>query len=274
LNRALWRKAVRDAKNQLLMSSLLLVLFGWVFVWLMSLFRVGALGKILTLLPGFVEPLVGVPLAQLATPAGRVSVLYVHVITLLVCIGWAIGRGSDTVSGEIGRATMDLILTLPVRRVAVLLVPAVVATLGTAVLVLSVWAGSWLGLWTVGWRREVSIWLFLPGAANLFAMIFCLTGLTTFLSSWDHDRWRTIWLGGGFFILSSILKMIARLWEHGAWLKYLSFLTAFEPQQLILMQQGSRSLSLRFDAALIGLGLLGYLAAALVFSRRDIPVPR
>jgi len=272
-NSALWKKSVNESSYQLLTSCMLLVAFAWVFVWLSSLFDAGPLRTILNLLPGFVQPLVGVPLADLATPAGRASVIYVDVVTLLICIGWAIGRGSSAVSGEIARGTMELVLTLPVRRHTVIIVPAIVAALGSGILALSVWLGTWLGLLTVGWHREASIWQFLPGVINLFAMTFCLTGLATFLSSWDRDRWRTIWLGGGLFIISTMFKMVARLWAPGDWLKYLSFLTAFEPQQLILME-GAWSRTMWLSGTLVGLGLLSYLAAILVFTWRDIPVPR
>ena len=273
LNSALWKKSINESLYQLVTSCVLLVAFAWVFIWLASLFDVGPLRTILNLLPGFVQPLVGVPLAELATPAGRASVIYVDVITLLICIGWAIGRGSSVVSGDIARGTMELVLTLPVRRYTVIVVPAIVAALGSATLALSVWFGTWLGLITVGWNREASIWQFFPGVVNLFAMTVCLTGVTTFLSSWDRDRWRTVWLGGGFFIVSTMFKMVARLWTPGEWLKYLSFLTAFEPQQLILMED-AWSQTLWLSGTLLGIGLLGYLVAILVFTWRDIPVPR
>lgn len=272
-NPALWTKSIRESWWQFVVSCGLLVSFAWVFVLLMSLFDMAPLQAILSLLPPFVQPLVGVPLAELATPAGRASVIYVDVITLLIFIGWAVGRGSNAVSGEIARGTMEVVLTLPVRRYTVIVIPAIVTALGAALLALSVWLGTWLGLATVGWHREVSIWQFFPAVVNLFAMTFCLTGVTTFLSSWDRDRWRTVWLGGGFFIISTMFKMVARLWPPGEWLKYLSFLTAFEPQQLILMPDAwSRALWL--SGTLIGLGLLGYLLAILVFTWRDIPVPR
>ena len=68
--------------------------------------------------------------------------------------------------------------------------------------------------------------------------------------------------------------MVARLWESGALLRYLSFLTAFEPHRLILMGDKAWSASLSYNAPLVGLGLLAYGAAAIVFARRDIPVPR
>ncbi|MCR4411852.1 MAG: ABC transporter permease [Thermoguttaceae bacterium] len=275
MNRMLWRKAIGDAWLQLVVSAAILVLFGWLFVWLMSQFRTGAVASFLQLLPDFAGRMLGVPLADLATPTGRLSILYVHVVPLLVLIGWAVGRGSAVVSGEISRGTMDLLLSLPVRRVSVLVSSGVVAAAGTAVLSLSVWLGHGLGLATVALEEPVSLVRFLPGALNLAAMTFCLTAITTFLSSCDRDRWRTILLAGGVFTISMVLKFVARLWPAGEWLKYLTFLTAYEPQQLILAGRDSGGPSAwQYNATLVGVGLAAYLAAAAVLAYRDIPQAR
>ncbi len=270
MNPALWKKAVGDAWPQLAASAAILVLFAWIFVWLMSLFQLGAMETLLKLLPRFVEPMVGVPLDRLATTLGRLSILYVHVITLLVTMGWAVGRGSDVVSGEIGRGTMDLLLALPIRRYSLILSSAVVTGAGGLLLSLAVWVGTWIGIHAVHFQQPADPRLLLPGVANLAAMIFCLGGLTALMSSWDHDRWRTIWITIGTFAVSSILKLVARLWEPGAWLRYLSFLTAFEPQQLILLDD-STALAWQYSGVLVALGVAAYLLAGVVFSHRDIP---
>jgi len=70
-----------------------------------------------------------------------------------------------------------------------------------------------------------------------------------------------------------ILKMVARMWEPGAWLRYLSFLTAFEPQRLILLPEEGLGVALRYNGTLLALGLISYLMAAVIFTRRDIPAP-
>lgn len=271
MNRALWKKAVAAAWVQLLISSVLLILFSWLFVWLMGLFKLGAWANFLQMLPDFSHRMIGVPIKHIASPAGQISILYEHVITILIFIGWAIGRGSDSISGEISRGTMDLTLTLPVRRASVIFVPAVTATLGAVVLGASVWLGTWLGLVVARGGEGISATQFLPGVVNLVAMTFCLTGITTFVSSWNRSRWRTISITAGVFVVSVIIKMVGRLWEPGDWLKYLSFLTAFDPQKVILLPNGTWDMSLRFNSILIALGILGYAAAMLVFARRDIP---
>jgi ABC-2 type transport system permease protein len=273
MNPALWRKAVSDAWLHLLVSSLILIAFAWVFLWLMNMVELGLVATLLKAMPPFFQRLLGIPIADLATSAGRASILFVHLVTLLVCVGWAVGRGSDPISGEIGRGTMDLLASLPVYRPSLLVPPAVMAAFGAAVLAASVWLGIAIGLATIK-IEGVTLAKFLPGAVNLFSMMFCLGGITAFISSWSRDRWRTIFITIGFFLVSLILEMVGRMWEKGGWIQYLSFLSAFQPQELILLPEKSGWPAIRYDAVLLGLGLLSYLAAAIIFWRRDVPMSR
>jgi len=119
----------------------------------------------------------------------------------------------------------------------------------------------------------VGIAQFLPGAVNLFALTVCFTGTAVLLSSLNRDRWRTILLAGGFFVVSMIIALVGELWEAGAWLKYLTFFAAFQPQELILLPAAETS-PLACNGTLFGLGLLGYLLAAAILTYRDIPAPR
>ncbi|OHB73164.1 MAG: hypothetical protein A2V70_18080 [Planctomycetes bacterium RBG_13_63_9] len=274
MNLAIWKKAISEAWVSLVTCSALLLGFSWLFVWLMSLMKIGAWASLLKLMPSFVQPMLGLPLADLATPAGQLSIVYQHLVTLLISVGWAVGRGSASISGEIGRGTMDLILSLPVWRATVVVVPAVVAIVGAAILAASVLAGLWVGLSSVSMPGVPSAWQFLPGSINLFCMIFCLIGITTFVSSWNRDRWRTIALAMGVYIVSVIIKMVGRLWPEGAWLEYCTFLTAYRPQRLILMPDETGLLAWRCNLTLIGLGLVCYAAAAIVLTYRDIPAAK
>ena len=154
---------------------------------LLSLFKADLAVALLKAMPEFIQRMLGLPIAELATPAGWISIIFVHIVTLLVCGGWAVGRGSDPICGEIGRGTMDLLVTLPVWRPTLIVIPAVAATLGAALLAASIMLGIALGLNTVGIHKEISLVQFTPGAVNLFSMIFCLTGITD-LAVVDHSR--------------------------------------------------------------------------------------
>ncbi|MBN2578429.1 MAG: hypothetical protein JXB10_05510 [Pirellulales bacterium] len=270
----MWHKAVADCWLQWAISAAILVGFSWIFIWLMSQVPAAALSPLMQVVGKVVEKVAGLPVDDLISTPGRVSVLFVHVVTMLVCVGWAVGRGSAPISGEIGRGRMDILATLPVRRPTLLFIPAVVSTAGALLLALALWAGIALGIRTIALEEPVSPGRFAPGAVNLFSLIFCLTGMTCLVSAWIVDRWRAIFITVGFFLVSMIIEMVSRMWPGGSWLRYASFLTAFRPQQLILYADPGSEVAFRCNAVLIGLGLLCYFAAAVVFWRRDIPAAR
>ncbi|MCS7305882.1 MAG: ABC transporter permease [Thermoguttaceae bacterium] len=284
LHPALWRWHWRRTWKGMLASSLVLVIFAWVFIWAMSLLKATAMAEIVEILPEFIKRSFGEDLYLYTTKAGQVSIVFRHLVTLLVCLGWALAKGSDCVSGEISRGTMEHLLVLPLRRGTLLLVPTVLATIGAAVLALSVWVGLALGLGTVERFSDLSAWQFVPGAINLFCLTFAMGGLTTLLSSMDHDRWRPIWLATGIFIVESIIAMVAYVWPSGWWLHWLTFLSVFEPQRLILKPEAvwtlplgpfggiSWPLAVWYNSVLLLLGFIWYTAAWWIFVRRDIPV--
>jgi ABC-2 type transport system permease protein len=277
MNRALWRKAFSDVWLQLLISSLILAGFSWLFLWFSTQFK-GSGMSLLKLMPLFIQRMLGFTIPELATPTGWISIVFMHIVVLLVCAGWAVGRGSDPICGEIGRGTMDLLVTLPIWRPTLIVIPAVMAALGAAVLAASIILGIALGLGTLEIPKEISLQIslpqFIPGAINLFSMIFCLTGITALLSSIVHDRWRTITIAIGIFIYSLIIETICRVWPAGSWLHYCSFLCTFKPQELIVLWGNSLQTQVLYNAALLGIGLLCYAAGAVIFSRRDIPTAR
>ena len=283
MNRALWKKAVADAWLHLAISCALLFLFSWVFVWLMSRLPVNMLPALFRWLPDFMKSLIPVPVELLMSPVGQISVIYVHVVTQIVCVAWALGRGSDSISGEIGRGTMDLLAALPIRRASLLLPPAVIAATGAALLAASILAGTAVALKLVDFKQPVSVAAFAPGAINLVCLTFLLTGLTAAVSACTRDRWRTMAIAGGLFVLAVIVELVRRVWREpdwpaqwqpAVWMKYLTFMSAYQPQELILIEKARVELTWVYNGTLLGLGLAAYAIAAIVFTYRDIPNPR
>ena len=273
MNWALLAKTVREGRWLLVGSALVLFIFHWIRVWITSQFEMREVRFLLDHAPDFVTNFFVVPVHVIASPAGRVAISYDDPVVVLTISIWAIARGSDVVSGEIGRGTMEMLLAQPVRRISVLATQAAVTVGGAALLALAAWLGTCAGVATVTLGEEVSMTAFLPGVVNLFALMLFLAGFSTMVSSWDNYRWRTIGLVGGFYVVELVVKVIARLVSKLEWLMSFTFLGAFEPQALIIDPQQAWDLSLKYDGALIGLGLASYLVAVVVFCHRDLPAP-
>jgi ABC-2 type transport system permease protein len=282
----LFAKALRDGR--LLLWPLLVFMFGftWLQIWVSSKISLSAFSEFLiNALPKRWEQISGVPFSEVATTAGRIAVTFVHPLILTGCVAWAIARGSDCVSGEIGRGTMEMLLAQPVRRSAVYLTQALATVLGAALLAFAVWCGTVAGLATVELPEVVPAIRFIPPSFNLFALTVCIGGMSALASSWGSQRWQTIGLMCGWYIISTVFKVVGRIADGWNWLTYVSFMTPFEPQMLVARPQAAWSVFAYENGSITGLGLGGqqivlivlglicYVAGAVVFSRRELPAP-
>jgi ABC-2 type transport system permease protein len=284
--RTLIAKAARDALVLFLALFALMLLFPWLNLWISSMISVPAFSEFLTkALPKQWERMSGVPFSELATPAGRAALIYVHPLILLGSSIWAIARGSDCVSGEIGRGTMEMLLAQPVRRSTVFLTHALVTTAGSALLVAATWLGVTIALGTVPLYEKVSAALFLPPASNLFCRMVCIGGVAALVSSWGSQRWRTVGIIVAWYVLSNVLEIVGHAVAGWEWVRYGSFMCAYEPQTMVAHPEAAWSLWTSKDGAiaglgsggmqlvLVGLGVLCYIIGAVIFHRREIPAP-
>jgi ABC-2 type transport system permease protein len=286
MNGALLAKAVNDSK--LLFAAIFVLMFGFplVFLWASGMISLPAFSEFLTnALPRSWQRVWGVPISQVATPAGRAALVYVHPLVMTSGVVWAITRGSDCVSGEIGRGTMEMLLAQPARRVSVFASQAIVTVAGSLLLAMGAWCGTAIGLRLSTMYADVSAARYIPPAINLFGLMVCIGGIAALASSWDSQRWRTVGLAVAVYVVSIVISVVGNISEHWSWMNYASFVSAYKPQTMVAAYEDAWSLLAYRDEALagiglgglqvvlIGLGLLFYVAGAVIFLRREIPAP-
>jgi len=277
MNGTLWRKAIFESRLLFAATILLVFSFMWIFVWITSMVKLGPLYDFLQALPSEISGTLGAPIDQVATVAGRIGLSYVDPVIVFTSAVWGIARGSDVVSGEISRGSMEMLLALPVRRLTVLLTHATVTVVGAALLATAAWLGTSAGVLTIDLGEPVSPMAFLPAATNLFSVTFFIAAIATMASSMDSYRWRTIGVVGSFYVLGLILKVMSRTTDQLGFLRYFTFLGAYEPQRLITHTLHDTSdawmAALGYNSILLAMGTVAYGIAAVVFSRRDLPAP-
>lgn len=284
--RALLAKVIGDAKWLFAALFLLMFFFPWVFLWASGKISLPAFSNFLaSALPPEWQQLWGVPISQVATPAGRAALVFVHPLIVFSAAIWTVARGSDCVSGEIGRGTMEMLLAQPVRRTTVYATQAFVTITAGALLAVAVWCGTALGLHAGQLYEHVSPALYIPPAVNLFGLMVCLGGMAALVSAFDSVRWRTIGLMAGWYVLSTVLAVVSQVSEQWKWLGKASFLSAYKPQTMVALPHEAWSLLAYRNESVVGLGTGGqvvvlfalgiacYVAGAVVFNRREIPAP-
>jgi ABC-2 type transport system permease protein len=286
--RVLLRKSVGDAKILFLALAGLMLIFPAVFLWASGKISVPAFAEFMAnALPPEWQRIWGMPISQVATPAGRAALVFVHPIITTSAVVWAITRGSDCVSGEIGRGTMEMLLAQPVRRLALYGTQALTTILGSALLAFAVWCGTTVGLHVAPLYHGVPARLYVPPSIGLFGLMVCVGGISAFASSWDNQRWRTVGIVSAVYIISATLAVFGNVAESWNWINYLSFMSAYKPQIMVALPDEAWSLMAYRDVAaggtsigfgglqlvLLGLGAAFYGAGAIIFCRREIPAP-
>ncbi|MBI1902384.1 MAG: ABC transporter permease subunit [Planctomycetia bacterium] len=277
MNRALWGKTIAESRRLFLACAALLLVFNALFVWLTSLIDLGMLKFFLQFgIKLNIQGLLPVPIESMATPEGMIAVAYAHPLVLFTMTVWAIARGSDAVSGEVDRGTMEFLLAQPIRRSSIVAVAAIVTSAGAVLLGLACWLGTWLGIHLV--KAEANASSFLLPAVNLASLAVFLGGLATFVSAFQRYRWRAIGWMGGIYAVELILKVAAQMLKSsgeetahfGDWLMFTTFFGAYEPERFVQWQP---LMAVEFNGVLLGMGAAAYVGAGIVFCRRDLPAP-
>jgi len=273
-NTAIWKKTWGDQRVLVLSLIALWTGFPWLYIWLSAQIPMPAFQDVLLrAIPKDWQRLSGVPFTEVATHAGRVALAFVDPVVVLAATVWGITRGSDAVSGQLERGTMEMVLAAPVRRVAVFVTQALATTVAAALLCAVLFVAVWTAIAFGPWAGKVDPLRFLPAVANVFGLMVCVAGISAGVSAADSYRWRTVGILCGFYVFSILAKLVGRLSSPLWWVGYLSFLNAYEPQRLVGDAAESWRRLAEYDAVLIGVGLVAYAVGAVLFAKRDLPAP-
>jgi ABC-2 type transport system permease protein len=273
-NTAIWKKSWGDQRGLVLAMAALWTAFPWIYLWLSAQIPMNAFHDVLLrAIPEDWQKLSGVPFSEVATYAGRVALAFVDPVVVLAATVWGITRGSDAVSGQVERGTMEMLLAQPVTRRAIFTTQAVATTMGAALLCGVLLASVWSAVSFGPWAGKVEPARFVPAVLNVFGLMVCMAGITAAVSAADSYRWRTIGILCGFYVFSILAKLVGRMSGMFAWVGYLSVFNAYEPQRLVGGTADAWRLLMLYDGVLLGVGVLGFVIGGIIFSRRDLPAP-
>ncbi len=262
-HRVLIRKYIGQSAVLFLACGLALFAFAWVRVWVVSLLDMGQFQTILEQFREF-EKFAPIDFDALFTYPGRVGMTYDEPIVIFCTVIWCVARGSDVVSGELGRGTLEMTLAQPVSRTSLLFSHAAVSVIGLVFLCLLVWAGVAMGVHftsvtesvapptfrlpfvnldiplataapkeiTVSLSERVDVRTYAASTFHLFSFGFFLLGIASFLSSIDRYRWRTVGAVVTIYVSQLVMYGLGKAAESLQWLLSFSFFSCYKPQKM------------------------------------------
>jgi ABC-2 type transport system permease protein len=171
----LLRKILRDLRWPLLIVALLLLLFQFLWAKITDRICLQVLPSVRKYMPKeamesvlfqdtgkLMQTMMGGENIRLDSATDMLSVGYVHPLVLTIFCLWAIGRSAGAIVGEVDRGTMELLLAQPIPRYRVVSAHLCADLITIPILVLCLWAGTWLGAWAFGLLRPIDAPLLEP----------------------------------------------------------------------------------------------------------------
>ena len=271
--RILLKKYINEARLLWCACALVVFFFPWVRIWTVSQFELSGFAPLIEQFRSF-EKFSPVPLEQFLTYHGMIGFTFDEPVLILCILVWSIARGSDVVSGELGRGTMEMLLAQPLSRGQVYAAHAVVTITGLMLLCGLVFLGIYLGIQTnstpvsstgvirlpifnysvsnpfgqattkmVPLSELVSPSVYLVPTLNLFSLGFMLLGLSVMVSSFDQYRWRTIGIVISVYVSQLLLFILSNSTPRLGHLKPFSFLAAYQPDWIVQVVYHSPALA-------------------------------
>ncbi len=271
MNRLLIKKSMHESGLLFVACASMLFVFCWVRVWIICQFDLQQFQPLLKQLRPF-EKFLPVPLEQLLTYTGSLAMTFHEPVLILCILVWAIARGSDVVSGEINRGTLEMLLAQPITRWQLLWTHGLVCAVGLALLCMTAWGGLAAGIHTNSIREQIAptvdvaipftplripvrigaeqqvqtplssrvdASLFIAPSLQLFAFGIFVYGLSVLCSSFDRYRWRTLGMVIGVYIIQLLMLLLSKATDHMQWVGNLTFLSAYQPDSIVYFSRHS-----------------------------------
>ena len=272
MNRALWKKCFAESGILFLALAIGTAAFAWFRVHVVGEVDTSSFQKILALLPEEWLKFTSVDVDWLISYVGRTAMTLDEPFLIMMVAIWGIVRGSDVISGEISRGTMEMVLAQPVSRTRVFLIHSAVTLAGVLLLCGITWLFMWISVHTttvkVAPAADPGFWgqidsmipgsaarqtpvepetrpmsefvnssVFGPGIINLFFLGCFVAGMATLLSAFDRFRWRTLGIAIAIYMGAAMIKILGMSSETFSWTQWLTFFSLYEPELSIKLFQ-------------------------------------
>ncbi len=261
MTRLLIRKFMLESRLLLAACTTLISVFFVARIWVLCQFDLQKFKPLVDQLDAF-KQFLPFPIEQVLTYPGSLAVSFNDPVVILSVLVWAVARGTDVVAGELGRGTLEMLLTQPVSRVRLVVVHWIMSTLGLAIICFAAWVAIYVGVnsnsvtetvttsatvrlplipldipISLGATQEVVVPLsdkvepydFIQPCLSLFGFGFIVLCASVLFSCLERFRWRAIGATLSLYIVQLLIFMLSRISERTKWLENFSILAYYQP---------------------------------------------
>ena len=271
MNRAVFWKTFRDYRLLVTILILAIVLFELLAVR-MLLEGVRDLGMVRIwldrpLLKTLVRLVFGGDLVGDLTATTLSTVALAHPLLWALCWILVVTIPTGVLSGEIGRGTADLLLTLPLSRGRIYLSTSAVWIAAVVPASFAPLLGLWLGQQVFPLPERLEFGRLWQVSVNFCALNWCIASVAMCVSSLVARRGTAVGIVVAALLVSDLINLLVPSWEVVRPIAGRGFLHYFRP--LVIVRNGQ--VPWHDVGILLSVALAAWLAGWWHFARRDIP---
>lgn len=214
----------------------------------------------------FLERVIGADPAAALDPNTFAAFAWVHPTVLSLLWAHVITVCTRVPAGEIDRGTADLLLALPITRRHIFLAETLVWLCAIGVVLFAMAAGNWIGNRFVPPDGRPELGQIAIVVANLGCLVSFIAGLAYIASASSDRRGRAVGVAVSLLVIWFLLNFLDQFWAPLQHLRPLNPLSYFRP--LPILSEGA--IPWRDMAVLFGAGSALWVAAGMIFARRDV----
>lgn len=268
MNRALVLKSLRETWVAILLFSFGVAGVETLFAAVLPTFgdEISGIWRQLGFVQNIIESLLGAELGESMTADTMAAIAWVHPILLVMIWAHEINFCTRLPAGEIDRATIDIVMGLPVSRMRLFLCESLVWLVTGATIITAALAGNLLGQTFVPPELRPHFGRVLIVLVNLMCLYVAVGGLVWLVSSLSNRRGRAVGVTVAALVASFLLNFLVPFWQPAKLVSFVSVLDHHRPWQILT----TGAWPLGDMAALLIFGTLTWSMAAVIFCRRDI----
>ena len=268
MNRGLISKAVHEVWLSTLLLAVSIALTELLLIYILQLFsrEMSDTWLRVKIVQKMIQGLLGTSVAGGLGGDVMAAIPWVHPLILILTWAHAIALCTRLPVGEIDRGTIDVLLSLPASRTRHYCCESIVWFVAGAAVITAALIGNAIGNRLFSPDAERGVLPSIIAAANLFMLYLAVGGITRLISSIASHRGRAIAVAFGVVFTSFLLNFLAQSWPSAQSAASLSVLNYYQPLAIL----GSGIWPVADLATLAAVALALWLAAAVIFTRRDI----
>jgi ABC-type transport system involved in multi-copper enzyme maturation permease subunit len=198
---------------------------------------------------------------------GAVAFGYNHPIVLIFLAVIAIMLPARHIAGEIEGGSLELLLSLPIKRFKLAFSLWILSFLSLLVVIIGGWLGTIIGLMIYPQISGLPLSIIFRIGLNLWFLMITINAYTFFFSSISREAGKVTQRAAGLTLFFYFLSYTVKLWDKASFLKPVTIFTYYQPQALAMNQ----NLWLKNIVILAVLVIVFMVIAFRTISRRDIP---